>query len=191
MQWIDFPAVAEFVDRSGVVRSIHGPTILGRFEFVDRLNDLADLLAGLDGSASWEDLYRRGGRLRRLIDRCLELWGISPEWLAPSQIEQLLFCRGEEPGWLLTLLNPSQKGGSDDVEAKTLAESIAAIALMTGSLSEAIELAGAVPGALLVDVIAASAEVRSATSSRSHTSDEAKKEDWVKANFDKLMAQNG
>jgi hypothetical protein len=189
MQWIDFPPVAEFIDRSGVARRIYGPTLMGRFEFVDRLDELQEILASLDGELGWMEIYQQEGRLKNVIDRALALWGVKAKWLAPSQIEQLLFCRGDQPGWLTELMNPTNPTpAAQDTEAKTMAESIAQIALVCESLTEAIELAGTVPGALLVDIITASAGDRSDRSPTSITSEEVKKQDWIKANFDKLMA---
>jgi hypothetical protein len=191
MRWIDFPPVAEFIDRSGVVRRIHGPTLMGRFEFVDQLNELQEILGSLDGELGWMEVYQQQGRLKNVIDRALALWGVKAKWLTPSQIEQLLFCRGDQPGWLTELMNPAGSApltDQQDTEAKTMAEAIAQIASICGNLTEAIELAGTVPGALLVDIITASAGDRSATSRRSRTSEEAKKEEWIKANYDRLMA---
>lgn len=193
MRWIDFPPVAEFIDRSGVVRRIYGPTLMGRFEFIDRLGELQEILTGLDGELGWAEIYQQEGRLKNVIDRSLTLWGVKAKWLAPSQIEQLLFCRGDQPGWLAELMNPNGSTATTDqgAEAKTMAEAIAQITQICGSLTEAIELAGTVPGALLVDIVTANADSRSATSSRGRTSEEARKEDWIKANFDRLMQGNG
>jgi hypothetical protein len=190
MQWIDFPPVAEFMDRSGVVRRIYGPTLMGRFEFVDRLNELQEILGSLDGELGWMEVYQQEGRLKNVIDRALALWGVKAKWLAPSQIEQLLFCRGDQPGWLTELMNPAGSApltGQQDTEAKTMAQAIAQVASICGSLTEAIELAGTVPGALLVDVITASADKKDSASG-SRTPEATKKEDWIKANYDRLMA---
>jgi hypothetical protein len=188
MRWIDFPPVAEFIDRSGVVRRIYGPTLMGRFEFTDRLAELQEILASLDGELGWGEVYQQEGRLKNAIDRALVLWGIKAKWLAPSQIEQLLFCRGEQPGWLTELMNPtsSAPAAAQGAEAKTMAEAIAQIALICGSLTEAIELSGTLPGALLVDIVTASAGSGAVASSKNPEA--VRKEEWIKANYDRLMA---
>jgi hypothetical protein len=190
MRWIDFPPVAEFIDRSGVVRRIYGPTLIGRFEFVDRLNELQEILSSLDGELGWMEVYQQEGRLKNVIDRALALWGVKAKWLALSQIEQLLFCRGDQLGWLAELMNPAGSApltDQQDTETRTMAEAIAQIALICGSLTEAIELAGTVPGTLLVDIITASADKKDSASG-GRTPEAEKKEDWIKANFDRLMA---
>lgn len=180
MRWIDFPPVAEFEDRHGVIRPIRGCTIFGRFEFADRLAQIHEILNAGDSDSSWEEIYQNSPRLQHSVARALDCWGIDINWLVPSQIEQLLLCRGNQPGWLLELAttdnSPAQK--SQD-ESQTLAQTLAEIATGCQSLTEALELANMVPAELLRDILTAK-----------NTPPEDKKKQHLKQNFDRLMAES-
>jgi hypothetical protein len=182
MRWLDFPPLAEFTDRSGFVRRIYGPTILGRFEFADRLNDISQALGRLDADQSWETAYLRDVGFRHSIDRALRCWGLDPDWLAPSQIEQLLFCRGDEPGWLSVLLGSAPLTDQPESKTQTLAETLGSLAKVTASVTEAIDLANTIPADLLVDMVTAMGDD---DTPKTKVSDKA--DDYIKANFDKLM----
>jgi hypothetical protein len=183
MLWIDFPPIAEFEDRHGIVRAIRGTTILGRFEFADRMADIQSILDRSAPSLSWEDVYRNSARLQHAIDKALECWGIHPDWLTPSQIEQLLFFRGDDPGWLIELSKPKTTAvPADEDEEHTLADALAAISTHCQSLTEAIDLASRVPADLLLDTLAA--KVQSTTP---ETKQQRKAKAYVRQNFDKLM----
>ncbi len=182
MQWIDFPPLAEFIDRHGIVREIRGTTIVGRFEFADRMADIQSILDASPPSLAWEVVYRDSPRLQRAIAKALACWGIDSDWLVPSQIEQLLFFRGEAPGWLIELSKPTQPiptGNSDD---GNLAEAIAAISTHCQSLMEAIDLANNVPADLLLDTLAAKVRVQSPATKQVQESKQK-----VRKNFRKLM----
>lgn len=187
MRWIDFPAIAEFEDRRGIVRSIRGCTILGRFEFGDRMADISEIVDRYPPDLSWERVYRENARFRHAIERALACWGIDIEWLALSQIEQLLFGRGDERGWLIEIANDLAGSGTADRAQATsdLAESIAAISTHCQSLMEAMEMANAVPAKLLTDILEAKAraQIPAAETNRRE------RMDYLRANFTELMAK--
>ncbi len=166
MRWLDFPPLAEFVDRSGVTRSIRGCSLMGRFEFRDRLEQLKTLLAESPPDSSWEDLYGRNLEFRAVVDRCLQLNHLDADWLTPAIVEQLLIGRKEDgvwlPGWLVELNSsapsPSHSQEGDGREL-TLAEALAALSTHCPSLIDAIELAQNVPATVLVDTLNAKAEM--------------------------------
>jgi hypothetical protein len=186
MQWLDFPPLAEFADRHAIVRPIYGTTIFGRFEFADRMNDLQTILEESPEDRSWAQLYVDDLRFRNLIAKALGCWGIDIEWLALSQIEQLLFARGEECGWLLELSQPkeSSPGGK---EVGTLAETIAIISSHCESLSEALELANTVPSDLLVEITKARANMSEAQEQEKNPQQQ-EKERHLKENYNKIMS---
>lgn len=164
MNWIDFPPLAEFVDRAGIVRSIYGCTLLGRFEFIDRQTQIKAILDSSPDSTTWQELYISNTQFRVFVDRCLALNGIDPDWLTPETIEQLLFARldGEtwKAGWLTELNTRESKSVSSGqlIEA-TLPNMLAYVSLACESMSEAIELATGMPGNLLIDTIEARNEL--------------------------------
>ena len=181
MLWIDFPPLAEFADRNNIVRAIRGTTIFGRLEFADRLEQIQTILDSSAPSLTWVEVYEQNGRLRHAIERALACWGIDVDWLVPSQIEQLLFYRGEEVGWLIELSTPKHPAPAGE-EGHTLAEAIAAISTHCQSLSEALELANNMPAELLQDVLRAKAEAL-----EPETKQQKQRKQHVKRNFDKLM----
>jgi hypothetical protein len=181
MLWIDFPPLAEFADRNNIVRAIRGTTIFGRLEFAERMEQIQKLLDEAAPSLTWESLYLSQTQFRHAVDRALACWGIDVDWLVPSQIEQLLFFRGEEVGWLIQLSAPKYPAPAGE-EGHTLAEAIAAISSHCQSLSEALELANNMPAELLQDVLKAKADVL-----EPETKQQRKRKEQVRQNFDKLM----
>jgi hypothetical protein len=189
MRWIDLPAMAEFEDRSGVVRKLYGCTILGRYEFADRLADITQILSEIGDDLLWAEEYRKSARLRAAINGALSCWGLQPNWLSVSQIEALLLYRdldGElRQGWLVELLatnKPADKGSGSEVMG--LAGALAAISTHCEGLMEAIDLAANVPGDLLLEMLAAKAEMQKGEGKKVPK----EKQDFIKQNFDKLMA---
>jgi hypothetical protein len=153
MQWIDFAPLAEFVDRSGATRSIYGCSLIGRFEFADRLQQLQSILDEHPDS-TLDRLYQEHRQFRQAIDRVLMLNGIDPEWVTMPMIEQLLFVDSDGGDGCLVGLNapPSPSDGGDG-GAATLPDLLAALSLNCESLSEAIDLATKMPANLLLDTI--------------------------------------
>jgi hypothetical protein len=186
MQWLDFPALAEFSDRRGIVRPIYGMTVFGRFEFADRMTDLQAILEESPDNLSWAELYVDSTRFRNLIAKALGCWGIDVEWLALSHIEQLLFARGEECGWLIELSKPKESS-SGGKEAGTLAETIAIISSHCQSLTEALELANTVPSDLLVEITKARANMSEAQEQGKNPQQQ-EKERHLKENYNKIMS---
>jgi hypothetical protein len=187
MQWLDFPALAEFSDRWGIVRPIYGMTVFGRFEFADRMTDLQTILDESPEDRSWAQLYVDDLRFRNLIAKALGCWGIDIEWLALSQIEQLLFARGEECGWLIELSKPKESS-PEGKEAGTLAETITIISSHCQSLTEALELANTVPSDLLVDITRAKA-VNQTDAEQSKNPQQSEQERNVRANYKEIMSR--
>jgi hypothetical protein len=191
MRWIDLPAIAEFEDRSGVVRKLYGCTILGRYEFADRLADITQILSEIGDDLLWAEEYRKSARLRAAIDGALACWGLQSEWLSISQIEALLLYReidGElKQGWLVELLDTKKPDARESgCEPMGLAGALAAISTHCEGLMEAIDLAANVPGDLLLEALAAKAEIQKEPREERKVSKE--KLDFIKQNFDKLMA---
>jgi hypothetical protein len=186
MQWLDFPALAEFSDRHGIVRPIYGMTVFGRFDFADRMTNLQTILEESPEDRSWAQLYVDDNRFRNLIAKALGCWGIDVEWLALSHIEQLLFARGEECGWLIELSKPKESS-SDGKAAGTLAETIAIISSHCQSLTEALELANTVPSDLLVEITKARANMSEAQEQGKNPQQQ-EKERHLKENYNKIMA---
>ncbi|MEX0271398.1 hypothetical protein AB3R30_19845 [Leptolyngbyaceae cyanobacterium UHCC 1019] len=161
MRWIEFPPLAEFEDCRGDVRPIRGCSLVGRFEFGDRLSEIWQRLATAEPGEHWQQLYVRDRRLQFLIKRCLELNGIQPEWVNLFQVEDLLIAReteqGMEAGWLVTLNAPKTVPTEppNDKPAPTLEEILAALSLSVESVPDALELADRVPGNTLMEIVTA------------------------------------
>ncbi len=163
VEWLNFPPLAEIVDRAGMVRSIYGCSLLGRFEFIDRQEQIKAILDSTSDESTWQELYISNTQFRTSIDRCLMLNGLDPDWLTPQHIEQLLFARLDgdtwKAGWLTELNTRKSKAtGGESIEA-TLPNMLAYVSLACESLTEAIELANNMPGSLLLDTIEARGEM--------------------------------
>lgn len=159
MRWLELGILAEFVDRLGVVRRTAGCSIVGRFEFADRLEQLQALMEGLPSERSWVAEYAAAGQFTHLVDRLLALNGLEPDWLTSDMVSALIFGRVEDgelqPGWLVTLNNPPRERKPEG-KAATLAEIIAGL---SENLTEAFDLAAEVPAHLTIDVIDARNEM--------------------------------
>ena len=182
MKWIDFAPLAEFVDRSGVTRSIYGCSLLGRFEFIDRLEQLKSLMDAATDDETWQVLHLNNRSFATAVDRCLQLNGIDPDWVTPEMIEQFLFARFEDgvwkSGWLVELNARESKPANGEGIESTLPNLLALVSLNCDSLSEAIDLAGNMPGNLLLDTIEARGELMKSPEQRA--------EDVKAANMDAL-----
>lgn len=190
MRWLNFPALAEYEDRFGVVRQLYGCTILGRFEFAERLQQISDLLATLPSNQPWTEAYRQDVQLRHAIDRALHCWGIEPDNLTPAHIEAFLLYREQDgqylPGYLAQLLeNPAAEAATG--EPPTMAEMVASIATHCQTLTEAIELASTVPSGALTDILAAKNDLAEAAADPAKKPKNKQKANYIKDNFDQLM----
>jgi hypothetical protein len=156
--WIEFAPPAEFQDRDGIVRPIATCSLIGRFEFNERIEQIQSRLALAEAGESWQVLYDRDKRLRFYVDRCLQLNGISPEWVTLEMVEAFLFHRFDEetdeylPGWLVELNSPKQAPHKVAPEKPlTLAEILAALSLQT-SVSDALEVASSIPAEMVTAI---------------------------------------
>ena len=163
VKWLHFPPLAEFIDRSGTTRSIHGCSLMGRFEFIDRQEEIKHILDAADDDRSWQQLYLEHHQFSNAVNRCLALNGIDVDWLTPEIMEQLLFARFEDGGWKagwLTELNQREsKNTANETIESTLPNLLALVSLNCESLKDAIELAANMPGNLLLDTIEARGEL--------------------------------
>jgi hypothetical protein len=162
MRWLQLGILAEFADQSGIIRCTGGCSLVGRFEFGQRLEQLQELLGELPPDGCWGDEYGRGGRFAHVVDRLLELNGLQADWFTLEMVSTLLFGRVDErgdvqPGWLVTLNQGSSATLTDlNKSAPTMAESIAGL---SESLVEALDLAENLPASLLMDIAAARSEM--------------------------------
>ncbi|MBD1918849.1 MULTISPECIES: hypothetical protein [Cyanophyceae] len=84
----------------GGFRIIPGCSCKGIFEFGDRMAELQELLEGLEegDERPIEALYREHQRFAWLVGRALELNGIDPDWVRPSDLGWLLFGHQGDDG---------------------------------------------------------------------------------------------
>lgn len=157
MKWIEFAPVAEFEDRSGIVRAVSGCSISGRFEFFDRLKQIESLLQTAEAGESWQELYDRDKRFRHCIDRALLLNGVDPDWVSLDMVEQFLFHRLDEAtqeykaGWLVEL-NQSKQSSQPKAAPLSLTDIIAALSIQAG-IADAIATVTQLPADLAGGVL--------------------------------------
>jgi hypothetical protein len=180
MRWIELGVLAEFADRSGIIRQTAGCSLVGRFEFSQRLEQLQEMLEQMPSEQPWADEYHRGGRFAHVIDRLLELNSLKTDWLTLDMVSTLLFGRVDEdgnilPGWLIELNSPTQTDKRSTGEPATLATMVAGL---SESLAEAIELAEGLPAQVTIEIAHARAEM--------YKTDEQKAEDKKQRVFEEL-----
>lgn len=154
----------EFEAVDGRVRTFYGCSVVGVFEFQDRIAELDAIVANSSADTALMHLYQRDRKFRHACDRALELNGIKPEWVNAEMLIALLFDRKGEgeiiPAYLRQLNRPYEpKRKSKGVTLKGKAGLIAAIASHTGSIDEAYKLARTVPARELMAVLDARAEL--------------------------------
>lgn len=139
----------EFSDRNGRTRSLFGCSTIGIFEFNERLAEIQTVLDAALETDTWQEIYLQNPRFQHLVKRCLKLNGVKPKWVTLDQLETLLFRRqtsqGWDVGWLIEINRPKVSGGNQSGEIATLEQVIGAIAAHTATLTEAFELAEAMP----------------------------------------------
>jgi hypothetical protein len=189
-KWLNFTPLAEFTDRSGIVRSICGCSLVGRFEFIDRQESIKAILDSVSDDETWQQLYLSNTQFRTSVDRCLLLNGLDPDWLTPEQIEQLLFARLDDDiwksGWLTELNARESKPSSGETIESTLPNLLAYVSLACESLSEAIDLATNMPGNLLLDTIEARCEMLK-TPDQKAADEQSRNMAALKADYSKLV----
>lgn len=183
MKWLDFPPIAEFPDRHGVIRSIRGCTVFGQFEFADRFAAIQEILDDADPLVPWTEIYRQSSRFRHSIEGALSCWGIDPDWLSESQIEQMLFRReGDKQGWLLELAMANARSTPNPSQEGRLEQAIAAIATHCNGVMEALDLADKVPAQMLTGIL------KARTTASDNPAEDGRKQD-LKRNFNEIMAK--
>lgn len=152
-----FPLVmAEFVDRKGTVRPIYALSFAAYREFYERLTFIKEAASG-EFTQTWQEMFETQIPFRYSCCRCLELNGISPDWVTFSQLEQLLIKRYEEgqkrEGWLLTLNRippaPEQIESNESDSPGAVESIIASLYLQGVPLTDAFGLMNCVPANLL------------------------------------------
>ncbi|MBE7384382.1 MAG: hypothetical protein F6J95_023585 [Leptolyngbya sp. SIO1E4] len=185
----------EFRSRGGRYRIISGCSVLGIFEFEERLEEIRAIAREAPDSLSVGELYRQDERFRYLCDRILTLNGIDLDWITPREMSWLIFSRIEGDriveAPLQTLNKPPKprhpsgdsKGGLTDRVAL-----IAAIAThCNGNLDLAYEIAASRPAAEMLAVMEELCWLRKSPKQRR----EAEFKDWGKGERKKLRAMRG
>jgi hypothetical protein len=158
MKWIDFAPVAEFEDRSGIVRTVSACSIAGRFEFFDRLKQIEGLLKAVESGESWQELYDRNKQFRHYVDRALLLNGIEPDWVTLEMVEVFLFHRFDEetqeykPGWLAELNQPKQSKSQGKGAPLSLTDIIAALSIQAG-IADALTAVSELPAEMVGEIL--------------------------------------
>lgn len=148
--------IAEFVDRNGIVRPIYALSFAAYQEFYERLAFIKDIASG-EFTLTWQEMFESETAFRYSCCRCLELNGISPNWVTFHQLGQLLINRHEDgqsrEGWLLTLNRlpaaTEQNDGAASDASGTVESIIASLYLQGVSLPDAFSLMYSVPAHLL------------------------------------------
>lgn len=168
--WADFDSL-EFECVDGKIRSFRGCSLSGLYEFQFRLAELQRLILLAPPDQTLRGLYCGDKHFAWLCNRCLELNGISPDWVNFQQLEQLLFGYTDEtgtpqPGYL------HQLNAADDTPSKPTPDAptteAKAIALLTHfcSLSEALRLAQDQPAKPLIRLLNAVCDQRTTPEQR-------------------------
>lgn len=153
----------QFADLQGQYVTIRGLPLVARLEFRAHHDRLVSLIGQADPSATLASLYDQDPEIRHLVNTCLQFFGIAPDRLSISMVQELLLARpdpegGLRPGWLIELEFPAPPPGEAATgEPPTDAEILSALWSHVGDLPKAIELAndGRVPGRLLLDTLSA------------------------------------
>lgn len=199
--YIEFARI-EFEGVDGVVRTTYGCSAIGAIEFDERTQELRSALGSLDGDESVETLYRSHGRIRHLVNRCLELNNLDPGWVNWDMISQLLFGRRNEDGtvaegWLITLNKPVSKKSSNVADTTiALTDKAAVIAAIAThcSIEEAYRLADSVPASELWAVLDNKNHFEKPPQMRAKEKEQEQFSSWVerrKAEYKKGLTANG
>jgi hypothetical protein len=144
----------EFEGVDGLIHTFSGCSLVGMFEFADRVAQVRQILGESSPDMPASAIYQSDKRFRWTVDRCLSLNGIQAEWVNWEICQQLLF----DPGILLQLNQPKQSAKAVGGKAASLPELIAGIAHVTG-MAEAIELAKTEPFQAVLDIAHAYGEL--------------------------------
>ncbi len=160
IQYFEFDTF-EFEDITGTIRTFGGCSLTNREELRERINVLKKILEEADKDSTLQEIYDDNKYFRFNCHRCLELCGISLNWVDFNMMSQLLFPHqiGEHlrQGILINLNFPpskDKKGG----KGATYEEILAALWNHTGDLQKALEIANSLPAEQLLNVVQARAD---------------------------------
>lgn len=153
-----------FEDVQGQLRIIRGCPLTQLDELWDCLNLLQDAIASSDPTLDFNSLYLDSGYIRQLVNHCLKLCGIQPDWCSLEMMVQLVHHTTDTegnftPGLLIQLNFPNR--GKPKGDAVGFKEWVADnFALLVGlglckDLGEAIDLASKLPADQMEAIITA------------------------------------
>ncbi|MBD2628495.1 hypothetical protein [Trichormus variabilis] len=160
---VEFDCI-EFQDITGEYRLIHGCSLKNREELRSRFSQLQKFLDNSSELETVRSLYERDTYFRHLCHRCLELSGISLEWVDFHMMTQMLFPyqAGEyqgvavhKQGILIELNFPVQNNGIKSQKGATYEELVAALWSHTEDLQKALELSSTLSADQLLDIMQA------------------------------------
>jgi hypothetical protein len=158
---VEFDCI-EFQDITGQYRLIHGCSLTNREELKARLSQLQKYLNDAPEQVTVRSLYDNDKYFQHLCHQCLELSGISLNWIDFNMMAQMLFpyqsgekCR---QGILVELNFPTPSGNTKNQKGATYEEAIAALWSHTEDLEKALELANTLPADQLLDIMQARAK---------------------------------
>jgi hypothetical protein len=153
---VEFDCI-EFQDITGQYRLVHGCSLTNREELRSRLSQLQKTLDNAPEKQTVRSLYDKDPYFRHLCHQCLELSGISLDWVDFNMMTQMLFPyqTGEKyrQGILVELNFPTQP--QTGKKGSTYEEIIAALWSHTQDLEKALELANTLPADQLLDIMQA------------------------------------
>jgi hypothetical protein len=151
----------EFEDVNGQYRLIRGCSLASREELQRRLFQVQECLKKVDEDLFLQEVYDSDKYFRHLCHRCLELCGISLEWIDFNMMTQMLFpyeVEGQLFEGILIAFNFPKSDNSKGGKNATYEEIIAAISSHTNDISKALELAQTVPAEQLIEILEARAK---------------------------------
>lgn len=183
----------EFRGRGGRYHIISGCSVIGIFEFEERLAEIVAIAQAAPDELSVGELYREDARFRYLCDRILTLNGIDLDWVTPREMSWLIFSRLEGRQIIeapLQVINkppkPRHPGGEAKKGASDKVALIAAIASHCGgNLDLAYKLASSQPARELLAVMDEARWLHKSPKERR----EAEFKDWAKTERQKMRAQ--
>jgi hypothetical protein len=170
----------EFEDLKGNFRLIRGCPLSQRQELASRLNQVHERLQQSNEGETLAEAYDRDKYLGHLFQKCLELCGVSLDWLDINMMSQFLLPfeeNGEMREGLLVQINfPKGKRKSDSKTSVAYEELLAALWSHTQDLQKALELAESIPAEQLMDILEArSSQIKN---SDPQEREKAMKRDW-------------
>lgn len=151
----------DFEGADGRIHAIRQCSLTHRFELRQRLMQLREL-SGDVGDLTAPDAYDTHAYFRFLVDECLQISGIQPQWVNPDQMVALLFPHRDQDGKIapsvledLNFPQPTQPQPVNTRPPATYAETLDLIDSYVNDLEKTIRLAKELPGTLLEDILVA------------------------------------